>query len=80
MTSKTKNELFREMIRNCSGNLRFDYVKTDSWYSAVENMLEIKQVLNTNFIMVLKSNRKVALCKAAKTAKGYHSISSLQLG
>jgi hypothetical protein len=80
VASKTKNELFREMIRECCNRLRFDYVITDSWYSATENMKEIKQVLHSNFIMALKSNRKVALNKAAKAAKDYISISSLQPG
>lgn len=80
VASKTKNELFREMIRECSNRFRFDYVITDSWYSAAANMEEIKQVLHSNFIMALKSNRKAALSKAAKTAKDYLSISSLQPG
>jgi hypothetical protein len=80
VASKTKNELFREMIRECSDKLRFDYVITDSWYSAVENMQEIKQILHSDFIMALKSNRKVALSKGAKMAKDYLSISSLQPG
>ena len=80
VASKTKNELFREMIRECSNKLHFDYVITDSWYSSIENMQEIKQILHSNFIMALKSNRKVALSKAAKTAKDYISISSLQPG
>jgi hypothetical protein len=32
-SSKTKNEMFREMIRHCTNNFRFDYVVADSWYS-----------------------------------------------
>lgn len=80
VASKTKNELFREMIGECSDRFRFDYVLTDSWYASVENMKEIKELLHSNFIMALKNNRKAALSKAAKTAKDYISISSLQPG
>src|SRR3954447_24226242 len=56
-SSKTKNEQFREMIRRCHWNCRFDYVVCDSWYSSAENMKTIKEELNSNFIMALKSNR-----------------------
>lgn len=80
VASKTKNELFREMISQCSERFSFDYVLTDSWYSAADNMQQIKQILHANFIMALKSNRKVALSQAAKAAKKYTGISSLQPG
>ena len=80
VASQTKNELFRAMISQCSERFSFDYVITDSWYAAADNMQQIKQVLHSNFIMALKSNRKVALSKEAKTAKAYTSISSLQPG
>lgn len=61
--SKTKNELFREMIRDCSYKCRFDYVLANSWFSSAENMQAIKGELNIDFILGLKSNRKVALSK-----------------
>jgi hypothetical protein len=80
VSSKTKNELFREMVRECAGKLRFDYVITDSWYSSAENMQTVRAELNTHFIMAVKSNRKVALSKADKGAKKYSSIESLQPG
>lgn len=80
VSSKTKNGLFREMIRECSDKLRFDYVITDSWYASAENMKTIRGELHTHFIMALKSNRKVALSKADKEAKNYISIESLQPG
>ena len=78
--SKTKNELFREMVRDCSNKCRFDYVLADSWFSSVENMQVIKGELNLNFIFALKSNRKVALSKADKGNKSYINIESLQPG
>lgn len=78
--SKTKNEMFREMIRDCSDKCRFDYVLADSWFSSVDNMQTIKGELNCNFIFALKSNRKVALSAANKKDKTYLNIESLQPG
>ena len=77
---KTKNEMFREMLAQCNDKFRFDYVVTDSWYSSIENMRLVKSSLGSNFIMALTSNRKVALSRAAKEAKDYINIESLQPG
>ena len=77
-SSKTKNQLFREMIRRCHYNFRFDYVVADSWYSSIENMELVKQTLNSNFIIALKSNRLVALSKADKESCNFVNIESLQ--
>lgn len=58
---KTKNELYRGMLWACQSNqLKFRYVLSDVWYSASENMDYIKRKLEKEFIMPLKSNRKVA--------------------
>lgn len=78
VSSKTKNELFREMIVRCDGNFRFDYVVADSWYSSAANMELIKQQLHSNFIIALKSNRLVALSQADKESNNYINIDSLQ--
>lgn len=78
--SKTKNEMFREMIRDCAYKCRFDYVLADSWYSSADNMQTVKGELNLDFIFALKSNRKVALSKADKLNKAYINIESLQPG
>ena len=78
VSSKTKNELFREMIARCNYNFRFDYVVADSWYSSAENMELIKQTLKNNFIIALKSNRLVALSQADKESNNYVNIDSLQ--
>lgn len=78
VSSKTKNELFREMITRCDCNFRFDYVVADSWYSSAENMEMIKQKLQSNFIIALKSNRLVALSQADKESNTYVNIDSLQ--
>jgi hypothetical protein len=79
VADKTKNELFRQMLLKCAEQFRFDYVMADSWYASVENMKLIKS-LGVQFIMALKSNRKVALSMEAKKAKEYISIELLQPG
>ncbi|NEW79534.1 MAG: transposase [Gelidibacter sp.] len=76
----TKNELFRNMLRECYGKFQFDYVLADSWYSSIENMICSKKELKTDFIMALKSNRKVALSLEDKQNETYIGIETLQLG
>ena len=79
-SSVTKNELFRKMLRECNGKFYFDYVLADSWYSSIENMVCCKKELKRDFIIALKSNRKVALSKENKEIKEYVSIETLQPG
>ena len=79
-SSITKNELFRQMLGECKGKFRFDYVLADSWFSSVENMICFKEALKTDFIMALKSNRKVALSLDDKNNKKYVGIETLQPG
>jgi hypothetical protein len=78
--SVTKNELFRKMLKECNSKFHFDYVLADSWYSSAKNMICCKEELKRNFIMALKSNRKVALSKENKDNKEYISIETLQPG
>ncbi len=77
-SSKTKNELFRDMLRECSSKIRFDYVLADSWFSSVENMICCKTALKNNFIIALKSNRRVALSLEDKQKGIYVNIKTLQ--
>ena len=51
-SSKTKNELFREMLEECSSKIHFDYVLADSWFSSVENMICCKKTLKNDFIIL----------------------------
>src|SRR5258706_4570283 len=63
----TKNQNYRELLTTAKRNqIPFRYVLSDVWYSAAENMLFIKHVLDKDFIMPLKANRKVALTEQAK--------------
>lgn len=77
---KTKNEYYREMVTVCVRNqLRFRYVLNDSWYASVDNMKLVKSELECDFIMTIKSNRKVALSAADKAAGKFQSVSTLAL-
>lgn len=79
-SSKTKNELFREMLAECSRKMHFDYVLADSWFSSVENMIYCKELLKNDFIIAFKSNRKVALSLEDKQNGTYVNIKTLQPG
>ncbi len=77
VSSKTKNELYRQMMRTCDRNMHIDYVVNDSWFSSEENMLLLKAELKIDFVMAIKSNRKVALNNSDKEAGKYIGIESL---
>ena len=63
----SKNDHYRELLTHAKRNqIPFKYVLSDVWYSAAENMMYIKHDLDKDFIMPLKSNRKVALSEQAK--------------
>lgn len=79
-TAITKNQYLRGMLRQCVENgLKARYVLADSWYACAESMGYIKEQMGMDFIMPLKSNRKVALSKAAKKRGEYVAIESLTL-
>ena len=59
---KTKNQQYRELLQMCVHNeIPFRYVLNDIWYGSAQNMKFIKQELKKDFVMPLKSNRKVAI-------------------
>lgn len=75
----TKNDLFRQVLSTCARNcLPFRYVLSDAWFSSAENMVFIKQELKRDFILPLKSNRKVALSGEDKKHDRYVTLSSLE--
>jgi DDE superfamily endonuclease len=79
-SSLTKNERFRMLLHVCVHNqIRFRYVLSDSWYAAADNFIYIKNVLKKEFIMPLKSNRKVALSEEEKKHGQYQALSTLDL-
>jgi hypothetical protein len=79
-SSISKNERYRSLLRVVVHNqVKFRYVINDSWYSSSDNMKMIKRDLHKEFVMPLKSNRKVALSKEQKAGGQYHAVSQLQL-
>jgi IS4 transposase len=77
---QTNNDLYRQMLKVCIKNrIGFGYVLNDVWYASSENMSYIKRELEKEFIMPLKSNRKVALSLEEKKRGNYEQVGSLEL-
>jgi hypothetical protein len=79
-SSTSKNERYRSLLRIVVHNqIKFRYVINDSWYASADNMKMIKRDLKREFVMPLKSNRKVALSKEQKARGQYVAVSQLEL-
>jgi hypothetical protein len=77
---QTKNELARTMIGSVKQKqIAFRYVLADVWFSSAENMTYIKNQMHKEFILPLKSNRKVALSESDKKRGRWVALSSLAL-
>ena len=77
---KTKNEYYREMSQQALRNqVVFKYVLNDVWFSAADNMNFVKIKLNKDFVMPLKSNRKLALSLSEKKNGHYQKVDTLEL-
>jgi DDE superfamily endonuclease len=77
---KTKNEYCRELLQQAVRNqIPFKYVLNDAWYAAAENMKFIKHDLKKDFIMPLKSNRKVALSLSDQQHGRFVAVDTLEL-
>ena len=76
----TRNERYRELLRICKHNdILFKYVLNDSWYSSADNMMFIKHNLKKDYIMPIKTNRKIALCHKDKLNGSYVKVDSLAI-
>src|SRR6266542_4180646 len=77
---KTKNEYYREMAQQALRNqVVFKYVLNDVWFSAADNMNFVKKTLKKDFVMPLKSNRKLALSLSEKKNGRYQTVDTLEL-
>ena len=73
-----KNEYYRAMLQQAMDNqIPFRYVLNDVWYASAENMRFVKHTLHKDFIMPLKTNRKVAFSLADKQAGKYVRVDTL---
>jgi len=76
----TKNERYRKLLEACvQNNLPFRYVLNDVWFASAENMRYVKLDLGKDFVMPLKSNRKLALSLEEKQHGRYQSVGSVSL-
>ncbi|MFZ4625917.1 MAG: IS701 family transposase [Rhodoferax sp.] len=75
-----KNAFFRAMIEQAVINqIVFRYILNDVWYASAENMRFIKQTVRKEFVMPLKSNRKIALTLTDKHQGRYVKLNTLTL-
>jgi len=76
----SKNEYYRLMVQQAVENqIAFRYVLSDVWFSAADNMMLVKRGLQRDFVMPIKSNRKVALTLADKQQGRYRRVDALEL-
>lgn len=76
----TKNARYRMLLQIVAHNqIRFRLVMSDAWYASADNFKFIKHALKKDFLMPLKSNRKVALSEQDKQSGRYQAVSKLDL-
>ena len=79
-SEKTKNDIFREMIKAAHQNkLLYKYVLADIWFGSVENMEFIKLELKKDFIFPLKSNRLLAASYKDKLKGKFFAVEEFEL-
>jgi len=78
-SSKTKNELFQEQfLQTVHNGVKFETVLADIWFGNIKNM-DLITSKGKQFIMPLKTNRKVALFESSNKEKEYVPVKSLEL-
>lgn len=76
----SKNDHYQALLRQAKQNrIPFRFVLNDVWYASADNMRFVKQDLERDFIMPLKSNRKLALSSGEKSRGRYVRVDSLPL-
>jgi len=76
----SKNEHYQALLRQAVSNqIPFKYVLNDVWYASADNMKFVKQELEKDFVMPVKSNRKVALSQADQQQGRFLKVETLPL-
>jgi len=76
----TKNERYRQLLDQVKQNqIPFRYVLNDVWFAAADNMKFVKHEMERDFVMPLKSNRKVALRLEDKLQGRYVRVDTLDI-
>jgi hypothetical protein len=79
-SSLTKNERYQQLLKQAVKNqIPFRYVLNDVWFASAKNMLFVKHDLKRDFIMPLKTNRKVALSADDKKNGRYVRLDELEI-
>ena len=78
-SERSKNEMYRDLLRHADRNMDFKYVLNDAWFANAANMNFIVHEIKRHFIMGMKENRLVALSKELQQQGKYISIKSLEL-
>jgi hypothetical protein len=74
----SKNDIYRQLLQQVVQNqIPFRYVLNDVWFASAENMMFVKHELKRDFVMPLKTNRKVALSLEDKKQGRYVRLDSL---
>lgn len=76
----SKNDRYRQILKQAALNqIPFRYVLNDVWFASAENMNFVKHDLKKEFVMPLKTNRKVALSATDKHQGIYVRVDELQI-
>lgn len=76
----SKNEHYQALLRQaCHNQILFRFVLNDVWYASADNMMFIKHQLERDFIMPLKTNRKVVLSEGDKRQGRYVRVDGVRL-
>lgn len=76
----SKNQRYLMLLRVAVQNqVLFRYVLNDVWFASAKNMKDVKLELQKEFIMPLKSNRKVALSATDQQKGRYRAVETLAL-
>jgi len=79
-SSQSKNERYQQLLAQAVKNqIAFRYVLNDIWFASAKNMMFVKHELKREFIMPLKSNRKVALSADDKKNGRYTRLDELEI-
>lgn len=76
----SKNEYYQILLKQTVHNrIPFKYVLNDIWFASADNMKFVKKTLKKDFVMPLKSNRKVALSWQDKRNGRFVPVDTLEL-
>ena len=79
-SSVSKNEYFRQVTKQAQVNgVMFEYILSDNWFGAKDNMEFIHYELQKKFIFGMKANRLVALSENERKKGQYQNLNTLNL-